>query len=92
MASGFVADLVARGHEDPVAEDDVLRRDAALIAIDHAVLELLVKQLDPDPRRRLAILYANDHVLSHVHEPARQVPRVGCAQGGVRQPLACAVG
>src|ERR1019366_8456161 len=39
-----------------------------------------------------AIVFADDHVLRHVHQAAREVARIGRLQRGVRQTLAGAVG
>ena len=53
-----------------------------------ADLARLHQRLHVDPVARLAVRLGDDHVLRHVHQPPRQVARVGCLQGRVRQPLA----
>ena len=54
--SGLVVDVLAGALDGLVADDDVLGRDASLVAVDDAILELVVGELDPDARGGLAIL------------------------------------
>ena len=43
------------------------------------------------PSRGAAIVLADDHVLRHVHQAARQIAGIGRLQRGIRQALAGAV-
>ncbi len=84
------------GGDDGVARErvlDVLERHAP----EHAVAERLDDLAAFHERRHLdaveraAVVLRDDGVLRHVHEPARQIARVGGLEGGVGQALARAV-
>src|SRR6202035_2542838 len=87
-ASGLVIDILAGTLHGLVADHDVLGGDPSLVAIDDAVLELVVGELDPDSRGGLAVLDADDHVLRDVDQTAGEVPGVSRSQRGVRESLA----
>ena len=73
---------------------DLLQRDAANDTVAQRLDDLarLHDGGDVDAIDRAAIVFADDHVLRHVHQTAGQVARVRRLESGIGQSLARAVG
>ena len=55
-------------------------------------LARLNDRLDIDPLVGAAVGMGDDHILGNIDQTARQVPGIGCLQGGISQAFASAVG
>ena len=83
-ASDLAGERVHHVVQRHAAEDAVSQRLDDLAALD--------QRRHPDAVERPAVQLGDDHVLGHVHQPAREVAGVGGLERRVRQPLARAVG